>query len=359
MNQIHNPIVSIIIPHHNNYQILKGCIDSLNKIDYINHEIIIVDDSSNDNSIQKIKDEYNNLIIKKSSKRLGYAGACNLGSKISKGHYLLFLNNDTIHKPDFINHLINKINKNQKIVAVQPKIKNIHNKDCFDYAGASGGFIDYLVFPFARGRIFNSIEKDTGQYNNSIKVFWTSGTAFITKKNVFEQLGGFDDKLFAHMEEIDYCWKCYLAGYECWVEPKSVIYHYGGQTLPYDSSRKTYFNHRNSLILLLTNYSLGLSLYLLPIRLLFEIISSFNDFIKFKFKHFFAHYMAIIFIVFNVKFLLQRRKKINKIRIITDKEILDQKIIFNESIVKKYFIFRKVKFNDIMCAEEETRTLTP
>ena len=338
--------VSIIIPHHNNFDILNECINSLKKISYPNTEIIIIDNNSTDDSINQIKNSYNDLIIKKSEKNLGYAGGCNLGASVSSGSYLLFLNNDTIHKTDFLNHLIDKITNNDSIACVQPKIKNYDNKDFFDYAGASGGFIDYLVFPFSRGRIFNTIEKDKGQYNNSIKVFWTSGTAFITKKEIFDKVGGFDESFFAHMEEIDYCWKCNLSGFECWVEPRSVIYHHGGKTLSYDSPKKTYFNHKNSIILLLSNYSLGLSLYLLPLRLFLEIISSLNDLLKLRLGHFIAHYISLISVLLNLFNIYKRRKNINKLRINDDKFIFDQNIILNESVVKKYFLFRNKTYNN-------------
>ena len=272
MENLSKPKVSIIIPHYNNYKILKECINSLSSIKYENNEIIIIDNNSSDDSANQIKKKYPELIIHKLDNNMGYAGACNAGAKISDGEYLLFLNNDTIHESDFIDKLIDKISSNDRIASIQPKVKNFDKKEYFDYAGASGGYIDYLVFPFARGRIFNTIEKDEGQYDDAKKIFWTSGASFITKKNIFINLGGFDENLFAHMEEIDYCWKCYLAGYECWVEPKAVVYHHGGKTLSYESAQKTYLNHRNSMILLLTNYSLSLSLFLFPIRLFLEII---------------------------------------------------------------------------------------
>ena len=347
MNKINKPIVSIIIPHYNNYQILESCINSLFEIRYNDFEIILVDDCSSDNSIEKIKKKYDNLIIQKTPKNLGFTGACNLGAKIAKGLYLLFLNNDTIHDKHFLEPLIKKIESNDSIASVQPKIKNINNISYFDYAGGSGGFIDYLVFPFARGRVFDTIEKDVGQYNNSKKIFWTSGTCFLTRKKIFQKIGGFDEKLFAHMEEIDYCWKSYLAGYENWVEPLSIIYHHGGKTLPYSSYKKTYLNHRNSMILLLTNYSFGLSCYLFLIRLFLELISSIRHFLKLELKDFFAHYVAILYLFYNIKYLYKRRILTNKIRIKSDQEILEQNIILNESLVKKYFIFRKSKFIDI------------
>jgi len=341
-----NSKVSIIIPHHNNFDILNECINSLTKIKYKDIEVIIVDNHSSDQSVDRIKSNHSFVKIKKSNNNLGYAGGCNFGASFAKGSYLLFLNNDTIHEPDFLDHLINKIISSNNIACVQPKIKNHDNKEYFDYAGASGGFIDYLVFPFTRGRIFNTIEKDKGQYNDAIKVFWTSGTVFITKKEIFDKIGGFDKSLFAHMEEIDYCWKCYMLGFECWVEPKSIVYHHGGKTLSYKSPKKTYFNHRNSIILLLSNYSIALSLYLFPLRLLLEIISSLNDLLKLKIGHFIAHYFSIISIILNIPTIYKRRKIINKFRIKDDKFIFNQKIILNESIVKKYFLFRNKIYNN-------------
>mgnify|MGYP006086142885 CR=1 FL=1 len=342
-----NQSVSIIVPHYNNYTILKECIESLTKLSYKNTEIIIIDNNSSDNSAINIKKEFSQIILHQLDENIGYAGACNVGAKIAQGKYLLFINNDTIHKVDFIEHLLKKITSNNKIVAVQPKVQNINNKGYFDYAGASGGLIDYLVFPFTRGRIFNTIEKDNGQYDNAEKVFWTSGVCFITKKNIFLDLDGFDESLFAHMEEIDYCWKCYLAGYECWVEPKAVIYHYGAKTLNYESPKKTYLNHRNSMILLLTNYRLSLSLFLFPIRIFLELLSFVYNLFQLKFIHAYMHIKALIYLLFNIKHLWKRRQLISRIRKVSDKSLFDQNLFLNESIVKKYFLFQQKKYSQL------------
>ena len=340
------PKVSIIIPHHNNYSILQECVQSIYKIKYKNKEIIIVNNASTDNSINRIHSKYNDIIIKNSSKNLGYSGGCNLGASIASGEYLLFLNNDTIHESDFLNILVNMLNDNPKIASVQPKIKNYNQRQLFDYAGASGGYMDFLVFPFCRGRIFNTIEKDKSQYNKITKVFWTSGTCFLTRKEIFIKMKGFDEKLFSHMEEIDYCWKCYLSNYECYINPKSTIYHHGGSTLGYQSSFKTYLNHKNSLILLLTNYSLSLSILLFPIRIILEIISSFTELFKFKIFHFIAHYRALLSL-FNIVYLIKRRLLINSLRIVSDKSLFNDKIIYKQSIVFKYFLLRKIYFKDL------------
>ena len=339
--------VSIIIPHYNNFSILDQCLKSLENITYSNLEIIVIDNNSYDDSFQKIKNNYKNLILKKSSKNLGYAGGCNLGVSFATGDYLLFLNNDTVQDPHFLNYMVDSLDKDEKIASVQSKIKNFKNKDLFDYAGACGGYIDYLVFPFCRGRIFNTVEKDILQYEKSRDVFWTSGTAFLTRKSIFVNMGGFDEKLFAHMEEIDYCWKCNLANYKCIVNPKSVVYHEGAKTLGYDSPYKTYLNHRNSMILLLSNYQFINVIKIFPLRIILEIISSIKDVFSLKILHFFSHYLAILSL-FNIFYLFRRRRIVRKIRVNDDSDLFNKKIIYSKSIVWSYFIKRKYFFNDIL-----------
>lgn len=338
--------VSIIIPHYNNYSIINQCLKSLLKINYKNIEIIIIDNNSSDDSFLKIKNNYNNIILKKSHKNLGYAGGCNLGASFASGDYLLFLNNDTVHSKNFLNHLVATLDKDKNIASVQPKIKNLNRKDFFDYAGASGGYIDYLVFPLCRGRIFDTLEKDTSQYDENVNVFWTSGTAFLTRKSLFMKMNGFDQKLFAHMEEIDYCWKCNLSNYVCTVNPSAVIYHEGAKTLSYNSPMKTYLNHRNSLILLLTNYQFLTVIKVLPLRIILEIISSFRELLNFRFLHFIAHYLSLASI-FNFFYLLKRRKYINAIRVVGDEYLFKNNLIFSKSIVFEYFLKRKIFFKDL------------
>ena len=339
--------ISIIIPHHNNYDILNDCLESLYKSNLHDSEIIIVDNNTTDESIHKIKVDFPNLIIIKSATNRGYAGGCNYGVKHAKGNLLVFLNNDTEMEEQWLTQLITTINNDPNISSVQPKIINKYDKNKFDYAGGSGGFMDKYCYPFARGRIFHSIEKDNGQYDDSIKIFWASGTGFITKKNIFEQLGGFDETLFAHMEEIDYHWKCQLAGYHLHINPKSVIYHLGGGTLSYYSSYKTYLNHRNSLLLLLSNYNTLNTLKFLIPRIIMEHISFFKDIITFRPNHAFAQIRALLWIILHPYIIIKRRKKIKEIRLVDDKELLNTTIL-NKSIVYQYFIKNKKIYSDLV-----------
>tara|TARA_Y100000814_G_C12345808_1_gene405577 strand:+ start:1055 stop:2092 length:1038 start_codon:yes stop_codon:yes gene_type:complete len=340
-------IVSVIIPHHNNSKILIECIHSLNQSSFKNIEIIVIDNASNDTSYNDISNQFPNVIIKKSTVNLGYAGGCNLGSKIANGEYLFFLNNDTIVNKYCIEKLVSFLENNHNISSVQPKIINIDNQSYFDYAGASGGFIDYLVFPFTRGRIFNTIEKDNAQYDNPIQVFWASGAGFLTRKKIFEKVFGFDQELFAHMEEIDYHWKCQLSNYEVWVVPESVLFHHGGKTLPMNSSYKAYLNHRNSMILLLSNYSIIKSVFYFFLRLPLEFISSLVDLFKFRFKHFINHYLALLWILFHLHIIKNKRNLVNKIRCVSDQNLMNGKTIFTKSIVINYFLFRNKKYKNL------------
>ena len=267
------PLVSIIIPHWNGLDVITDCLESLRSTSYKKIEIIVVDNNSSDDSVNQIRKKFPKVKLFENTKNEGYAGGCNRGSGIAKGEYLLFLNNDTIQNKDWIDNLVTKIESDPLIAAVQPKILNYYQKDKFDYAGGAGGEMDFLGFPFARGRIFNEQEVDKDQYNNSDNIFWSSGTAFIIRKTAFEEVGKFDEIFFAHMEEIDLCWRLHLAGYKVVSEPKSVIHHKNALTLPMYSEKKYYLNHRNSLLMLITNYKLPLSIYVLPIRWALDIVA--------------------------------------------------------------------------------------
>ena len=202
--------------------------------------------------------------------------------------------------------------------------------------------MDKYCFPFARGRIFTTVEKDTGQYDNSCKIFWASGTAFLTHKHIFDKLDGFDETLFAHMEEIDYHWKCQLMGYEVWVEPAAVIYHKGAVTLPVSSPKKTYLNYRNSLILLLTNYPAGTSFCLFFPRFFMECISLIKEIFTFKWQHALAIIKSWVWIMGHLGVLKQRRK------FLKGRNISALELIYPKSLVRKYFLNGNKYFNQII-----------
>jgi len=225
-------LVSIIIPHWNGIDVLSECIDSLNNTKYSNFEIIVVDNASSDDSVKWINNNHPKINIVENDQNYGYAGGCNRGIKISKGDYIVFLNNDTIQEKNWLSNLVSFMNNHPDCAAVQPKILNYYERDKFDYAGGSGGHMDVLCYPFARGRLFLEQEIDNKQYDDDTQCFWASGTAIMVRKKYFLEVEKFDENFFAHMEEIDLCWKLQLKGYKVYVNPKSVVYHKNAVSLP-------------------------------------------------------------------------------------------------------------------------------
>jgi len=338
--------VSIVIPHWNNVDVLSECLESISNTNFENFETIVVDNASTDNSVASVRSNYPNVKLIENDKNYGYAGGCNIGAEAASGDFLIFLNNDTVQEKDWISNLIKTINSDDKIAAVQPKILNYYNRNVFDYAGGSGGHMDIYCFPFARGRIFSFQENDEGQYNNKEKCFWSSGTCFMVRRELFQKSGGFDESFFAHMEEIDLCWRLYAMGFEVWVEPDSVVYHKNALTLPMYSHKKYYLNHRNSLLMLLGNYSIK-NIFLIGIpRLILEKIACLYSILMLDWRHFTAILRSLFWIIFHPNVIMKKRKSFSKIRTITDKKIMEN--MMQSSIVIKYYLLKKQAYLDIL-----------
>jgi len=335
-------MVSIIIPHYNGEDLLYNCIDSIYKnISIKEFELIVVDNASTDDSINRIKSSFESVKIISSNSNLGYSGGCNLGATHASGKYLLFLNNDTEHSREWIEKLVHFLDSNSNIAAVQPKILNIYNKKLFDYAGGTGGFIDKFCFPFVQGRIFDTLEEDHGQYNNPSRIFWASGAALMIRSNVFKELEGFDKIYFSYMEEIDFCWRVQSLGHEVWSFPSSYIYHHG----PYKNFRKSsinsyYLNHRNSWILFLKNsynFNYGLSIVL---KLLLDWIALAYSLLRLNLKQHLGIIKAHWWLCFSLYKIFKLRKE-NQYKL----NQLDN--IYSGSIVVDYFLRRKKYFSQI------------
>ena len=338
-------LVSIIIPHWNGIDILSECIDSLNNTEYSNFEIIVVDNYSSDESVKWLKANHPKIKIIENDKNYGYAGGCNRGINNSKGDYIVFLNNDTIHKKDWLSNLVTFMNKHPDCAAVQPKILNYYERDKFDYAGGAGGHMDILCYPFARGRLFLEQEIDNNQYDDDAPCFWASGTAIMVRKEFFLEVEKFDENFFAHMEEIDLCWRLQLKGHNIYVNPKSVIYHKNAVSLPMTSIKKFMLNHRNSLMMLLSNYKVLTTLYLFPIRYMLELVAILYALTKLDFRHMFGVIQAHLWILFHIHIIFYKRIKINRLRTFGDYEIM--KSMYKGSIIWDHYIRRMKTYRDI------------
>ena len=212
--------------------------------------IIVADNGSTDESVELLEREFGSVEIIRLDRNYGFAEGYNRALEQVDADYCVLLNSDVETPEGWLEPLIARLDADERVAAVAPKLLWSEDHTLFEYAGASGGFIDFLGYPFCRGRILSTIEQDNGQYDASREVFWASGAAFCCRADVFRTLGGFDADFFAHMEEIDLCWRMQLQGYKIMVEPRSVVYHLGGGTLPNESPRKLYLNYRNNLAML-------------------------------------------------------------------------------------------------------------
>ncbi|MDH5366352.1 MAG: glycosyltransferase family 2 protein [Cyclobacteriaceae bacterium] len=306
-----------------------------------NHEVIIADNCSTDNSITFLKQEYPNIRMIQIPDNKGYSAGYNYALQQVKSDYYVLLNSDIEVSANWIAPIIELMDQDENIAAAQPKIRSYHNRDQFEYAGAAGGFIDTLGYPFCRGRIFNTVENDNGQYDDEKTIFWATGACLFIRASIFHELKGFDDDFFAHMEEIDLCWKIQNRGYRVVYSPKSTVYHVGGGTLQKSNPKKTYLNFRNGLSLIFKNYSNTDLMLKFPFRILLDWLAAFqilftspNDFLAVV--H--AHWDFIKLLPSNIKKRTSFRKK-------KATHMLPQ--VFKKSIVLEYFIKKRKIFSNI------------
>ena len=253
-------------------------------------KIYIADNNSTDDSVAFVNSNFPGVTIISNPSNDGFAKGYNLALKHVKEEYLVLLNSDVEVTPGWIDPIIVLMETDKSIAACQPKILDYNKRNKFEYAGAAGGFIDKYGYPFCRGRIFNELEEDQHQYDNLKEVFWATGACMFVRANAFWEVGGFDDDYFAHMEEIDVCWRMKNVGYKIFVEPKSFIYHVGGGTLNKLSPRKTFLNFRNNLITVTKNASSQGLIAKVLFRMVLDGIAAF----KFLFEGSFTHFLAVI-----------------------------------------------------------------
>ena len=304
-----------------------------------NSDIIIIDNDSSDNSVKYVKESFPQIEVKSNPINYGFAKGYN-EILLKENRYDIFalINNDVEVTPNWIDPLKKELN-NQNTGIVQPKILNYTQKNKFDYAGAAGGFLDLLGFPFCRGRIIDHIELDKGQYNNNTQIFWASGACFMINSSLYRELNGFDEDLFMHQEEIDLCWRTHGKNKSIYYCHNSVVYHYGGGTLKYNHSKKTFYNHRNNLLILIKNMEFKKIISVFPIRIFIDYIiitlytlQFFTSILSLQFqKNKILNAIAIIkshisFLYLFPKFILKRKQIKTK---------LDNRIIILSYFLKK------------------------
>lgn len=282
--------IALVILNWNGLKHLETFLPSILATQYENKKVYVIDNASTDESILFLQNNFPAVEIIKNSQNLGYAGGYNQGLKAIKEPFWLLINSDLAVEPNWIEPLLTFALENPQTAALQPKILSYKEPKQFEYAGAAGGFFDVWGYPFCRGRIFDNCEMDNHQYETTVNCFWASGACMFIRKDAFWEVGGFDPDFFAHMEEIDLCWRLQNQGYQIAVIPQSVVYHLGGGSLAYGNPKKTYLNFRNSLAVLTKNCIW----YELPFKLIGRLLLDFPAGVKFFLEGNKADALAIV-----------------------------------------------------------------
>lgn len=237
-------------------------------------KVYVADNASTDNSVEVVKNKFPKAALICLDRNYGFAGGYNKALELIEAEYYLLLNSDVEVTTGWLVPLLGFMDANSGVMACQPKVLDYKNKAFFEYAGASGGFVDRYGYPYCRGRLFDVVEEDKGQYDDVCRVFWATGAAMMVRSKDFWALGGFDGRFFAHMEEIDLCWRMNARGGEVYCVPQSVVYHVGGATLNKSNPRKTYLNFRNNLLLLYKNMPQKKLMHVLRVRMLLDYVAA-------------------------------------------------------------------------------------
>ena len=304
-------------------------------------EVIVADNGSTDDSLAFLREEYPGVRVLVLDRNYGFAGGYNVALGQVDADYYVLLNSDVEVGPGWMEPIIRLLETDASIGACQPKIRMYADRESFEYAGAAGGWLDHLGYPFARGRIFDVCEKDLGQYDKTEPVFWASGAALFIRARLYHELGGLEPFFFAHQEEIDLCWRMQLAGYKVYCCPESVVYHVGGGTLPKGNERKVFLNFRNNLIMMAKCLPFGQRIWKLPLRFLLDSISAWKSLFAGQAIYFWAileAHMAFF------KWLMVSRKK----SLFPPKKRAPLAGWYTGSVVWQYFVRGRKTFTEIV-----------
>ncbi|MBP6000245.1 MAG: glycosyltransferase family 2 protein [Sediminibacterium sp.] len=334
------PLVSIVILNYNGAHYLKTFLPSVLATQYEHKEIVVADNGSTDDSLAILASDFPSVKVIQNSTNEGFAGGYNWALKQVQAAYYILLNSDVQVDPTWVDPMVELMESNPTIGACQPKLLAQKEPNYFEYAGASGGWIDALGYPFSRGRVFDVCEQDKGQYNDSERIFWASGAALMIRAKLFHDLGGFDASFFAHQEEIDLCWRMQLAGHELYACPDAVVYHVGAGTLP-RGGRKVFLNFRNNLIMLSKHLPLQELLWKLPFRFVLDGISAWKGLLSGD-GYFFTAIAKAHFAV--IGYWLTG--KVNRSK--HCKPLASLGGVYNGSVVFQYFIKKRQEFDKIV-----------
>ena len=334
------PLVSIVILNYNGANYLEQFLPLVLATRYEHFEIVVADNASTDHSISLLKEKFPTVKIITNATNEGFAGGYNWALKKIEAPYYVLLNSDVAVDPDWIQPMVDLLESNSSIGACQPKILSYTSPNTFEYAGACGGWMDILGYPFSRGRVFDICEKDEKQYDQAASIFWATGACILIRSKLFHEMNGFDADFFAHQEEIDLCWRMQLTGYQIYVCPAAKVFHVGAGTLP-RGGRKVFLNFRNNLIMLAKNLPLSELVWKLPFRFTLDAISAYKGLLSGDG----AFFLAIAKAHFGfLGYCLSGRIKRTK----GPKPLQSLEGVYHGSLVFEYFIKNKHYFSKIV-----------
>jgi len=324
--------VTIIIPHYR-APVIVDCLESLYSCSNWPIKVLVIDDGNRGPILQKAISNFPQMKVLSNEKNLGFTGSCNRGLNEAKSKYAVLLNDDTRVTQNWLQPLVECAEANPSIAACQPKLLSAVDSAYFDYGGGAGGYIDGLGYTFCRGRILDHREEDMGQYETQRPLFWACGSALFLRLEAAREINFLDKEFFMHFEEIDLCWRLQSKGYRIWSVPKSVVYHHSGYSLPPDSFRKTYLNHRNNLIMNCKNRPLINLLWLLPIRIPLELLAAIGYLGRKQWRSVMAPIASLFWCMLNIFAIYKRRKETQ-----AEANFEAQDGIYSGSILYQYYI---------------------
>jgi hypothetical protein len=330
--------IAVVILNWNGRELLEKFLPAMVKYSKDDASIYVADNNSPDDSIAFLKANYPEVKIIQNAKNGGYAKGYNDALQHVKEDIYALVNSDIEVTKDWLKPVIKQFKENQNTVAIQPKLLDFKDKTKFEYAGAAGGFIDFMGYPFCKGRVFMELEKDTNQYDDTYNIFWATGACFFIKSKVYHQLKGFDEDYFAHQEEIDLCWRIQNEGYNIQYVGASTVYHVGGATLQETNPHKTFLNFRNSLYSISKNVPKRFVFFVILFRLILDAIAGVKFIVELRPIHTWAILKAHFSFYYHLPKMLKKRKKIS---------FKQTKYYYCFSIVWQHFILRRTVFSEI------------
>lgn len=334
--------VAVVVLGYNSLNYLKKFLPSVLATNYGDFTTVFVDNASTDDSVEYVKRTFPDIKIFRIYENRGFTNGYEASLPFIDADYYVLINSDVRVDPNWLAPMMAEMETDPSVGACQPKIIHEPKPPLFDYAGASGGFIDRFGYPFCRGRLFHLVESDHGQYNDTREIFWATGACMLIRSKLYHDLGGLDNDFYAHMEEIDLCWRLKNAGHKILVVPEAVVYHVGGSVITYGSYTKIFHNYRNNLVMMFKNLSVLQLFTILPLRILLDQVAALRALISGSFTELRAILSADLHFLYSIRRWAKSRKKARKM--VNHPNLTGW---YNQSLILDVFLRKKKKFSEL------------